>query len=227
MHTLDKAPPDIQVQAHATYARALMHLKPAQAQGRVRHGPQASGATAARRRPRSPTPTRREGEDSQAHKLGKALDAVGEAMFFAAEEQEEGQGRFHPVPRLQGPGHQGRHQEVHGQDADALGRQEAGRHRGRRQGLPEDHRAPARAAAPLGHRRRVARGHDVGQLRRRLPQGAVPQGLGQEGLRAGHGRHALLERGQGDLPRAPRRGVGAHQEARRRSPRSSAASTTR
>src|SRR6202167_2245791 len=33
MGTLDKAPPDIQVQAHATLARALMHLK-SLAQGR-------------------------------------------------------------------------------------------------------------------------------------------------------------------------------------------------
>ena len=47
---IDKAPPDIQVQAHATLARALMHLKRrAQAQGRVREGPRALG-----RRPATP-----------------------------------------------------------------------------------------------------------------------------------------------------------------------------
>ncbi len=132
-------------------------------------------------------------------------------MFFAAEDKKQDKVDSLPFPVYKGTGDQGRHQEVHGQDADALGHEEADGDRRGRQGLPEDHRAPAGAAAALGHRGRVARRADVGQLRRRLPQGALPQGLGQEGLRAGDGRHALLERGQGELPRAPRRGVRAHQ----------------
>jgi tetratricopeptide (TPR) repeat protein len=52
MATLDKAPPDIQVQAHATLARAMNHLK-AQAQGKLEYARRSasSGATAAPSRP--------------------------------------------------------------------------------------------------------------------------------------------------------------------------------
>ena len=228
MGALDKAPPDIQVQAHATL-RARAHApqgrrrrKGEYARVRVHLGRRQRRAGEDRRRLQE-----RRARTQRAHNARQGARRRRRGDVLRRRGAEEGQGRFDPVPRLQGPGHEGRHQEVHGQDADALGAEEAGGHRGGRQGLPEDHRAPAGAAAALGHRRRVARRADVGQLRRRLPQGALPQGVGQEGLRARHGRHALLERGQGDVPRAPRRGVRADQEARRRSPRSSAASTTR
>ncbi|HEY1693040.1 MAG TPA: tetratricopeptide repeat protein [Polyangiaceae bacterium] len=103
MGALDKAPPDIQVQAHATYARALSHLKSAQAKGeyaRVRtiwgdgSGAQAKIADA----------YKGESQDSRDHKLGKALDAVGEAMFFAAEERKHDKVDSIPFPVYKGPG---------------------------------------------------------------------------------------------------------------------------
>jgi len=103
MHTLDKAPPDIQVQAHATYARALMHLKSAQAKpeyARVRSiwgdgsGAQAKMADA----------YKADSPESRDHKLGKALDAVGEAMFFAAEERKKDKVDAIAFPVYKGPG---------------------------------------------------------------------------------------------------------------------------
>src|ERR1019366_805699 len=42
--------------------------------------------------------------DSRAHKLGKALDAVGEAMFFAAEERKKDKVDAIPFPVYKGPG---------------------------------------------------------------------------------------------------------------------------
>jgi tetratricopeptide (TPR) repeat protein len=89
MGTLDKAPPDIQVQAHATLARALMHLKqngPSKAEyDRVRKL-WGDGSTA---QAKISDAYKSEGEDQKAHRLGKALDAVGEAMFFAAEDTKK------------------------------------------------------------------------------------------------------------------------------------------
>ena len=211
------------------YARALMHLKSGrQAKGEYAQGPRASGATAAAAQAKIDDAYKTESEDERAHELGKALDAVGEAMFFAAEERKQGQGRYDrrsPSTRARAPRTTSSKYMDKSLSPGCTKKRDGDR--GRRQGVPEDHRAPAGAAAALGHRRGSRAGHDVGQLRRRLPQGALPQGVGQEGLRARHGRHALLERGQGDLLRAPRRGVGAHQEREARSRRSSAASTTR
>jgi TolA-binding protein len=103
MRTLDKAPPDIQVQAHATYARALMHLKSAQAKpeyARVRSiwgdgtAAQAKIAEA----------YKAESQDSRDHKLGKALDAVGEAMFYFAEERKKDRVDAIVFPIYKGPG---------------------------------------------------------------------------------------------------------------------------
>jgi TolA-binding protein len=103
MRTLDKAPPDIQVQAHATYARALMHLKSAQAKpeyARVRaiwgDGTAAEAKIAEAYKSDSP--------DSRDHKLGKALDAVGEAMFYSAEERKKDKVDAIAFPAYKGPG---------------------------------------------------------------------------------------------------------------------------
>ncbi len=89
MGMLDKAPPDIQVQAHSYLARALMHTKALpQAKGeydRVRKI-WGDGSTA---QAKIADAYKSEGEDSRLHKLGKALDAVGEAMFYAAEEKKK------------------------------------------------------------------------------------------------------------------------------------------
>lgn len=104
MNTLNKAPPDIQVQAHATYARSLMHLKAtAQARGEydsVRKiwgdGSQAQAKIA--------DAYKTESDDSKARKLGKALDAVGEAMFYASEEKKKDKVDSIPFPVYKGSG---------------------------------------------------------------------------------------------------------------------------
>jgi hypothetical protein len=45
-----------------------------------------------------------EGDDQRAHRLGKALDAVGEAMFFAAEERKKQKVDSLPFPVYKGSG---------------------------------------------------------------------------------------------------------------------------
>ena len=188
MGIIDKAPPDIQVQAHATLARAL-HApqgERGQAQGeyaKVRK----LWATARRRRRRSTTPTRARTTSSALKRLGKALDAVGEAYFFAAEERKKDEGRCDRRSPCTRAREQGRRQEVHRQVADALGSEEEGGHRGGRAGVPEDPRAPAGAAAALGHRRRLARRPDVGRLRRRLPRALRIPRSGKKGFVPGTG----------------------------------------
>ena len=121
MATLDKAPPDIQVQAHAT-----LRARPDAPE--VRHRPRASTPGSASiwgdgsaAQAKIADAYKSESEDQRAHKLGKALDAVGEAMFFAAEDKKKDKVDAIPFPVYKGPGTQGRHQEVHGQVADALG----------------------------------------------------------------------------------------------------------
>jgi tetratricopeptide (TPR) repeat protein len=103
MHQLDKAPPDIQVQAHATYARALMHLKSAQSKGeyaRVR----AIWGDGSAAQAKIAEAYKADSEDQRAHKLGKALDAVGEAMFYAAEERKSEKVDSLPFPVYKGTG---------------------------------------------------------------------------------------------------------------------------
>jgi tetratricopeptide (TPR) repeat protein len=105
MGTLDKAPPDIQVQAHATLARALMHSKATQGQAKgeyakVRtlfgdgHGVQEKLHDA----------YKDETEDQRTHRLGKLLDAVGEAMFYVAEDKKQEKVDKIPFPAYKGPG---------------------------------------------------------------------------------------------------------------------------
>jgi TolA-binding protein len=103
MATLDKAPPDIQVQAHATLARAMSHLK-AQAQGKLEYekvrklwGDGSSAET------KIDDAYKSESEDQRAHRMGKALDAVGEAMFFSAEESKKAKVDSVPFPAYKGP----------------------------------------------------------------------------------------------------------------------------
>ncbi len=84
-----KAPPDIQVQAHATLravARAPQERRPG-ARASTTRSASSGRPTAAPSRARSVTPTSPRATDSQARRLGKALNAVGEAMFYAAEEK--------------------------------------------------------------------------------------------------------------------------------------------
>jgi tetratricopeptide (TPR) repeat protein len=104
MGMLDRAPPDIQVQAHAYLARSYMHTKAAAtAKGeydRVRKiwgdGTSAQAKIA--------DAYKGESEDARAHKLGKALDSVGEAMFYAAEEKKKDKVDVLPYPVYKGSG---------------------------------------------------------------------------------------------------------------------------
>jgi len=102
MRTIDRAPVDLRVQAHATYARALSHLQPAQAgaeYARVRalwgDGAAATASLDAAYKDASP--------DERTHRLGKSLDAVGEAMFFAAESDRHARVDALPIPPYRGP----------------------------------------------------------------------------------------------------------------------------
>ena len=94
-------------------ARSCTLKAETQRAGRVRQGPQALGRPAAPPRRRSTTPTRPRARTSAPHRIGKALDAVGEAYVLRRRRQEAREGRYDHVPRLQGPGHQGRRQEAH------------------------------------------------------------------------------------------------------------------
>lgn len=104
MGVLSKAPPDIQLQAHATFARALMHLKQA-ANARAEYatvrkiwgdGSQVQAKIA--------DAYKSEGADGQARRLGKSLDAVGEAMFYAAEDKKHDKVDSLPFPAYKGKG---------------------------------------------------------------------------------------------------------------------------
>ena len=103
MGTLDKAPPDIQVQAHATLARSLMHTKAlAQARGEYDKVRKIWGDGSAAQA-KIGDAYKSDNEDARAHKLGKALDAVGEAMFYAAEERKKEKVDSLPYPVYKGP----------------------------------------------------------------------------------------------------------------------------
>jgi tetratricopeptide (TPR) repeat protein len=89
MGTLDHAPPDIQVEAHATLARALMHVKGTgnSAKGEYEKVRRLWGdGTSAQAKINDAYKS--ESDDERLHRVGKALDAVGEAMFFAAEDRK-------------------------------------------------------------------------------------------------------------------------------------------
>jgi TolA-binding protein len=104
MNTFAKAPPDLQVQAHATYARSLMHLKAnAQARGEYDTVRKIWGDGTAAQGKISDA-YKSESDDQRARRLGKSLDAVGEAMFFASEEKRHDKVDSIPLPVYKGSG---------------------------------------------------------------------------------------------------------------------------
>src|SRR5262249_25881318 len=87
MGVIDRAAPDVQVQAHATLARSYTHLKNSQGgakseYARVRGLWQNPDDAVARIKPSYPS----EDENQIYKRIAKALNAVGEAYFFHAEE---------------------------------------------------------------------------------------------------------------------------------------------
>jgi tetratricopeptide (TPR) repeat protein len=104
MATLDKAPPDIQIQAHATFARSLMHLKQAaSAKGEYEKVRKLWGDGSAVQTKISDA-YKSEGDDQKIRRLGKALDAVGEALFYAAEDKKKEKVDALPFPSYKGKG---------------------------------------------------------------------------------------------------------------------------
>jgi TolA-binding protein len=104
MGTLEKAPPDIQVQAHGTLARAMMHLKsegPARGEFEKVRKLWGDGSSA---QAKINEAYKAEGDDQRAHRIGKALDAVGEAIFFAAEDKKKEKVDSIPFPAYKGSG---------------------------------------------------------------------------------------------------------------------------
>jgi hypothetical protein len=87
MGIIDRSPPDIQVQAHATLARAFTHLHGSEAQAKGEYAkvrglwsnPDASIA-------KINESYAGEDEGQKTKRLAKSLNAVGEAYFYAAEE---------------------------------------------------------------------------------------------------------------------------------------------
>lgn len=88
MSVIDKAAPDIQVQAHATLARAYAKLKGGERQSKGEYakvrGYWANPADA-EQKIRAAYPSEDQGQQDK--RLAKALNAVGEAFFMAAEDE--------------------------------------------------------------------------------------------------------------------------------------------
>jgi tetratricopeptide (TPR) repeat protein len=104
MATLDRAPPDLQVQAHATLARAAQHLK-GQAQAKTEYAKVRSlWGDGAQVQAKIKDAYKGEGEDQRARRLGKTLEAVGEAMFYAVEDKKHDKVDSIPFPPYKGAG---------------------------------------------------------------------------------------------------------------------------
>jgi tetratricopeptide (TPR) repeat protein len=104
MGLLDRAAPDVQLQAHATLARCHARLNAANRArfeyAKVRH--LWSDPTAAVAKIRAAYPT--EDEAQRERRVGKAIAAVGEALFFAAEERRIAEVETLAFPEYRGPG---------------------------------------------------------------------------------------------------------------------------
>ncbi|MBX3187521.1 MAG: hypothetical protein KF819_10925, partial [Labilithrix sp.] len=104
MRLVDKAPLDLQLQAHATLGRALAKLNQrAQAQREyAKVGALWTDATAGEQKIRAAYPS--EDVAQKDRRLGKAVSAVGEAFFFAAEERRLAEVEPLAFPEYKGPG---------------------------------------------------------------------------------------------------------------------------
>jgi tetratricopeptide (TPR) repeat protein len=104
MSIIDRAPPDVQLQAHATLGRTFARLNNAASAraeyAKVKHLWTDPAAGEAKIRAAYPA----EDDAQRERRLGKALGAVGEAMFFAAEERRIGDVDSLKFPEYKGPG---------------------------------------------------------------------------------------------------------------------------
>ncbi|MBX3229302.1 MAG: hypothetical protein KIT84_18225 [Labilithrix sp.] len=104
MSTIDKAAPDIQVQAHATLARAYEKLKQ-NASAKTEYAKVRgywSNPGAAEEKIKAAYPD--EDANQKERRLAKALNAVGEAFFYAAEEKRKADVEPVKFPAYTGPG---------------------------------------------------------------------------------------------------------------------------
>ena len=105
MGAINKAAPDIQVQAHATLAKAYTHAKAGEGQAKAEYAkvrslwqnPQDAIARINAAYPK-------EDEGSKGKRVGKAVTAVGEAYFFAADELKRADVDTIKFPEYHGPG---------------------------------------------------------------------------------------------------------------------------
>ena len=111
----------------------------------------------------------------------KALNAVGEAFFFAAEEQRKAEVDTIKFPEYKGPGNKDdvlKH--IKTKVKDWYDEEAARRSRRSSPSTQKIVELQPVAAAAVGHRRRLARRSDVGRLRRRVPPRADPEGRGKK-----------------------------------------------
>ena len=153
---------------------------------------------AARRQAKIDDAYQGEDERASAQRLGKALDAVGEATSSPPRSARRTRSIRSSSPSTRARDEGRRLKHVKTKVADWMKKKQAAIEEVETR-VPEDHRAPAGAAAALGHRGRLARRSHVGQLRRRLPRAPDPEGLGQEGLRGGARRQLTWRRAQRQL----------------------------
>ncbi len=105
MGVIDKSPPDIQAQAHATLGRVYTKIKNADNLAKGEYAKVRglwSDPAAAERRIRDAYPNEDDGQKDR--RLAKALNAVGEAFFYSAEEKRRAEVDTLKFPAYQGPG---------------------------------------------------------------------------------------------------------------------------
>ncbi|WP_172824769.1 tetratricopeptide repeat protein [Pajaroellobacter abortibovis] len=99
-----KAPPDVQIQAHSILARAYTHLhwdpQAAQEYAIVRGSWKDPNALVQKINQAYPSET----EEQRQRRIGKTLDAVGEALFQEAEKQKKARVDVLHFPEYRGPG---------------------------------------------------------------------------------------------------------------------------
>jgi tetratricopeptide (TPR) repeat protein len=104
MGIIDRAAPDVQLQAHATLGRAYARLNSGalarSEYAKVKHLWADPAAAEAKIRGAYPS----EDDAQRDRRLGKAIAAVGEAMFFAAEERRLAEVETLKFPEYKGPG---------------------------------------------------------------------------------------------------------------------------
>jgi hypothetical protein len=105
MAVIAKAPPDIQVQAHATLARAFTHLRNGEGSAKAEYGKVRglwADAKASVDKINAAYPD--ESDEQKTKRLAKSLNAVGEAYFFAAEDARRAIVEPIKFPVYKGPG---------------------------------------------------------------------------------------------------------------------------